>query len=516
MKDGEDGTRDHNGELLPVLSTSATKMDYEKLVNSPLPKFEKDYPGSPFFMEFGYFCLRRVHNTLFRTTEVSGVENIPTDRGSMCSAWHTNGLLDPISIFLTHPRKFVVGGRHDLVTRPILGFWARKFAVQPVVRKAELLRGGCSEEEANYLNGRSLLNLATGISHGFGCALFPEGTSHSESHLIRLKTGPVRTVLAAAAHAKATGSKIPVIIPMGLHFRTRHFFRTDSWVEYGEPIELPVDELPDELLEAVKNGDWREPPSEVVINLRNTLEEKLAPMTPNRETFSEVYRDGVIAHVESRNKGVSALSWREEVLEIRRLKKNPASPEAQEIATKIGDTLNDAVLDGRDINSDSSGLRGISLTGTLTNLAKLIPMLILLPTIIIGMGPQIVLGRLLGDSTDEGLDARTSYQLLAGMFGSLGWWPILSTTLTTICIIFNSEIDAEVGLNLIEVFGSEIWQEIISTFTLWLSLIAIFWLSGIFFALGWDPISDSAKWLRRRQTNTKVSSDLVKLRELLK
>ena len=266
----------------------------------------------------------------------------------------------------------------------------------------------------------------------------------------------------------------------------------------------------------MKNGDWREPPSEVVINLRNTLEEKLAPMTPNRETFSEVYRDGVIAHVESRNKGVSALSWREEVLEIRRLKKNPASPEAQEIATKIGDTLNDAVLDGRDINSDSSGLRGISLTGTLTNLAKLIPMLILLPTIIIGMGPQIVLGRLLGDSTDEGLDARTSYQLLAGMFGSLGWWPILSTTLTTICIIFNSEIDAEVGLNWMEVFGSEIWQEIISTFTLWLSLIAIFWLSGIFFALGWDPISDSAKWLRRRQTNTKVSSDLVKLRELLK
>ena len=160
MKGGEDGIRDHNGELLPVLSTSATKMDYEKLVNSPLPKFEKNYPGSPFFMEFGYFCLRRVHNTLFRTIEVSGIENIPKDRGSMCSAWHTNGLLDPISIFLTHPRKFVVGGRHDLVTRPILGFWARKFAVQPVVRKAELLRGGCSDEEANYLNGRSLLNLS--------------------------------------------------------------------------------------------------------------------------------------------------------------------------------------------------------------------------------------------------------------------------------------------------------------------------------------------------------------------
>ena len=189
MKSGSDGARDRHGELLPELSASATKMNYEKLVNTPLPKFNEKYPGSPFFMELGYFCLRRTFNSVFRTFEVTGTEKIPEDRGTMCSAWHTNGLLDPISIFLTHPKMFVVGGRHDLVTRPILGFWARKFAVQPVVRKAELLRGGCSEEEANYLNGRSLLNLATGISHGFGCALFPEGTSHSESHFIRVFSG---------------------------------------------------------------------------------------------------------------------------------------------------------------------------------------------------------------------------------------------------------------------------------------------------------------------------------------
>ncbi|MGB1549325.1 MAG: 1-acyl-sn-glycerol-3-phosphate acyltransferase, partial [Candidatus Poseidoniaceae archaeon] len=215
MKKGFDGARDHHGDLLPELSASATRMKYDKLIDAPLPTFDKNYPGSPFFTELGYFMLRRTMYSQFRTFETTGADNVPTDRGSMCSAWHTNGLMDPIAIFLTHPKKFVVGGRHDLVTRPILGFWARKFAVQPVVRKAELLRGGCSEEEANYLNGRSLLNLATGISHGFGCALFPEGTSHSESHLIRLKTGPFRTVLAAAAHAKANGRKIPTLIPIG-------------------------------------------------------------------------------------------------------------------------------------------------------------------------------------------------------------------------------------------------------------------------------------------------------------
>ena len=434
----------------------------------------------------------------------------------MCSAWHTNGLIDPASIFLTHPKKFVVGGRHDLVTRPILGFWARKFAVQPVVRKAELLRGGCSEEEANYLNGRSLLNLATGISHGFGCALFPEGTSHSESHLIRIKTGPFRTVLAAAAHAKATGANPPVLIPMGLHFRTRHLFRTDCWVEYGDPIQVSNDNLPDDLVQAIKNGEWMEPPSDIVVKLRDALEEKLSPMTPNRDTFSEVHRDGIIAHAERKISGGPELTWREEVLALRELKNHPKSAEVQEIATKVGDTLDGVRLDGRDINSKVDGLRGISAKGFLANLVKVIPLLALLPTIILGLGLQMFGARLLGDDSDEGLDARTSYHLLFGMFGSLFLWPTLATIFTIISVVFNKELDSALGFDWTVIIGTEMWQEAFAMISLWLSLIILFWLSAVSFAIGWDSISDSTKWFRRRKINSKVSSDLVKLRELLK
>jgi len=420
--------------------------------------------------------------------------------------------MDPISIFLTHPKKFVVGGRHDLVTRPVLGFWARKFAVQPVVRKAELLRGGCSEEEANYLNGRSLLNLATGISHGFGCALFPEGTSHSESHLIRLKTGPFRTVLAAAAHAKATGSKIPTLIPIGLHFRTRHLFRTDCWVEYGEPIELPHDQLPDELIETIGAGDWMEPPAEIVTGLRDQLKEKLEPMTPNRDTYSEVHRDSVIAHVQRRIENKPDLTWREEVLEVRRLKSEPASAEVQKIATKIGDNLDKFGLDARDINSNSDGLRAFSPAGAVVDLLKFIPFMLFLPTLVLGMGWQIALGRFLGDRTDEGLDARTSYHMLFGMFGSMLWWPIMATVLTVFTVFYNAEFEYD----LVGMFGSEIWQEGLAIVALWVSVIIIFWISAISFANGWDAVSDFAKWIRRMKYNSTVSADIKELRDLLK
>ena len=511
MKSGEDGAIDRHGDLLPVLSESATKMKFEKLMNTPLPKFGTNYPGSPFFMELGYFCLRRVNSVIFRTHEISGTEKIPLDRGSMCTAWHTNGLLDPISIFLSHPKKFVVGGRHDLVTRPILGFWARKFAVQPVVRKAELLRGGCSEEDANYMNGRSLLNLATGISYGYGCALFPEGTSHSESHLIRLKTGPVRTALAAAGHAKANGHKLPVIIPIGLHYRTRHLFRTDAWVEYGNPIELPVDELPDDLVEKLGSGDWSEPPAETVNKIRDTLREKLAPLTPNRETFSEVHRDGVIAHVRNNSQGKPTLSWKQEVLAVRELLSSPASDEVQSIAKKIGDTLEDSRLDGRDINKTNDGLRGFSPMGAVTNLMKLIPMLALLPIILVSMGPQVALGRALGDNTDEGLDARTSYQFLTGMFGSMLFWPIIAAIMIALYI----GMGLDIGIDILAIFGGSIFHKIAAIITTFAALHIIFWISGVFFALGWDAFSDTARWMRRRKTASMVSDDLKKLHDMI-
>jgi hypothetical protein len=132
------------------------------------------------------------------------------------------------------------------------------------------------------------------------------------------------------------------------------------------------------------------------------------------------------------------------------------------------------------------------------------------------MAPQVAGGRLLGDNTDEGLDARTSYHFLFGMFGSLFWWPIMSALITILSVIYSSELNSELGLEWMALIGDETWQQTVSVISLWTALILLFWLSGVSFAKGWDSISDSAKWFRRRKNNSKVSGKLVKLRELLK
>ena len=289
-------------------------------------------------------------------------------------------------------------------------------------------------------------------------------------------------------------------------------FRTDCWVEYGEPIELPHEQLPPELIETVGAGDWMEPPAEVVTGLRDLLKEKLEPLTPNRESFSEVHRDSVIAHIQRRIEKKPELTWREEVLEVRRLKGEPATTEVQEIATRVGDKLDEFGLDGRDINSNCDGLRGFSPVGAVVDLLKLIPFLVFLPTLILSMGWQIALGRYLGDRTDEGLDARTSYHMLFGMFGSMLWWPIIATVLTVLAVIFNSDLDYD----LVGMFGSEMWQESLAIATLWVSAIVLFWISAISFANGWDSVSDFSKWISRMKCNSLVSTDIKKLYDLLK
>lgn len=397
---------DHHGEDLPVLSKSAEKMKMDKLLTTPMPSFDGKVPGSYMWSNIAFWIARRILAVQFRTSEVTGVDTLPLDRGNLCCAWHTNGLIDPLQIVLKHPNNFVMGGRHDLVTRPLLGWWTRKLAVQPVVRKAELLRGGCSEEEATLLNGRSLMMLATGISAGFGCVLFPEGTSHNDSSMLRFRTGPFRTVFAAAAIAKANNQPIPAVIPLGLHFRRRDHFRTDVWVEYGAPLHIQEEDISPELVNAVSQGNWVEPAAEHVFALRDALRLELVPMTPNTHDWDEYNALHLMGHVEARRTKHPPLTWRQEVefsRAFRTLLQPPLTDqqviENEELpvithpvinpAKAVSGLLQEQRLDGRDLNPSGTDLRRINPLHTASKLARLPFLLTLLPLFLYCFTPQI-------------------------------------------------------------------------------------------------------------------------------
>lgn len=499
------------GEPLPELSASAKKMNMQRLLSAPLPSYESRVPGSFLWTNVAFWLCRRVSAAQFRTTSSSS--HTPLQReggGAMCCGWHTNGLMDPLGIFLHHPKEFVVGARHDLVTRPLLSWWTRRLAVQPVVRKAELLRGGCTEEEALHLNGRSLLALSSGVAHGFGCVLFPEGTSHSESHMIRFKTGPMRTVLAASALALANDLPLPHLVPVGLHFRRRDLFRTDQYIEFAEPLQLTATDVPPPLVEAVKNGNWVEPPADAVNSLRDRLRDRLPLHTPDTASWEEHRALHLTAHVRANRANRPLSDWKEEVHAAREVRlawpgrtstfpPKPLEGESIEIAKEAANLLDDAGLDARDLNMNADGLRRSHPSALPSILFKLAMLFALLPVILSAYSFQILLGRLLGDSTDEGLDARTSYQFLAGFFGSLMIWPVVAAGWLMLAVKTQDSFTAAVGWNWLHLFGGGAMAEVVAMVVFYALCFPVFWWSGMSFAWGWDALVDSRKaWTRRR------------------
>ena len=500
----------HNGEELPILSASAKRMKIDKLLATPLPTYDGSVPGSYLWTKLAFWMIRRVSSVQFRTSSTSTAARLSTGgAGAMCCGWHTNGLMDPLGIFLNHPKEFVVGARHDLVTRPLLGWWTRRLAVQPVVRKAELLRGGCTEEEAAQLNGRSLLALSSGIAHGFGCVLFPEGTSHSQSHMIRFKTGPVRTLLAAAALAKANDLPLPHLVPVGLHYRRREHFRTDKFVEFGEPIELDEASIPSEMVDAVGRGGWVEPPQDTVHRVRDQLQARLPALTPNTSTWEEHRALHLMAHAKARDAGTRLASWQDEVLaarEIRRAWPNRVAsfpPEPLEggslhSASEAAELLEARGLDGRDLGPQGRVLRKANLNRFPGAVLAVLTFALLFPFALTSLGVQIALGRLLGDSTDEGLDARTSFQFLAAFFGSMLVWPVVAAMWTFI-VWYNRAAVGDVtgwGDGWLEFFAASSASGLLMIYLL---CFPVFWASGKAFAAAWDVWVDSKKaWIRAR------------------
>jgi glycerol-3-phosphate O-acyltransferase/dihydroxyacetone phosphate acyltransferase len=68
--------------------------------------------------------------------------------------------------------------------------------------------------------------------------IFPEGGSHDRSELLPLKAGVA--VMALETLSKFPGVKLKVI-PAGLHYFHSDTFRSRSVIEYGKPIEIPLE-----------------------------------------------------------------------------------------------------------------------------------------------------------------------------------------------------------------------------------------------------------------------------------
>ncbi|MEL0100239.1 MAG: hypothetical protein VW862_00885, partial [Euryarchaeota archaeon] len=70
-------------------------------------------------------------------------------------------------------------------------------------------------------------------------------------------------------------------------------------------------------------------------------------------------------------------------------------------------------------------------------------------------------------------------------------------------------------IDAVGLLGPSLISKSFSVVIIFVALHLLFFISGVFFALGWDAFSDSARWFRRKRTAKVITSDLRKLREIL-
>ncbi|MBT4060040.1 MAG: hypothetical protein HOE69_07025 [Euryarchaeota archaeon] len=433
---------DHRGDELPPLTKRSRNINLERILKLHKPDFSDAHLTTTGFWPIIRTMMGYGHDhVMSRTWYHYHGEDPNNGPGALAVAWHTAGLIDPLLIVLKINKPFVFAGRQDILTGPIIGWWGRRMGVQPLLRQAERLRGFVDDETATRVNSASMLTVASKLAHGQASILLPEGHSHSEWYIHRLRTGPVRSALNAAALAREIGNDVPVILPVGLTFRDPHAWFSDALVEFGEPIQLP--ELPDKNHGAkLLAGDWVEPDKETTIAVRDEMRDRLGYLTPDAPDIDTWRAWLLLGHITAKLDGKRLTTWKQEVLHGRAFRDQmrgtsnkvwqgpegcgeedlASTSKLSERARKAANTLHDMGLDARASHPDSAKInwKNIALALVLMPLVA-----VALPFIIVGNGLQALVGVTIAKFNSEAVDKKTTFHMMPMMLGTVLFRPLI-------------------------------------------------------------------------------------------
>jgi len=203
---------------------------------------------------------RLITSTFFRRIEVVGIDNVPADGPAIFAGNHPNALMD--GWLLTArcgrwPLRFLANAKlwKYRLLRPLLEL----SGAVPVYRR--------EEHDGDVDNQQAFRKIYEVLESGECVGIFPEGISHVESQLVKLKTGTARVALEVAARGDVNAP----IIPCGLNYIHRHRFRSQVLIEFGDPIRID-----DQWLERYRVNE-----QETVIQLTEALSAALRRVTVN-------------------------------------------------------------------------------------------------------------------------------------------------------------------------------------------------------------------------------------------
>ncbi len=203
---------------------------------------------------------------------------------------HPNALLDPLIIFRVAGRVVRPLAKEPLFRHPIIGPVLKALGGLPVYRKQD--HPGQTQQ-----NERTFEAAVAALHRGDAVQIYPEGQSHSEARLTPFKTGAAR--IAFKAESEADWKLHLQIVPVGLTYTRKTFFRGRAVAVVGEPFEITQ-------LRAAYEQD----PVAAVQQLTEQFTRQVEALTLNLTRTEDVGLIDVAEKIYAREKGLAA--WREE------------------------------------------------------------------------------------------------------------------------------------------------------------------------------------------------------------
>jgi glycerol-3-phosphate O-acyltransferase/dihydroxyacetone phosphate acyltransferase len=196
--------------------------------------------GTPYAMAraFGRFWIW----FLFKAVDVRHRDRVPASGPVLLCINHPNNLIDSLLVGTVLRREVHFLATAALFRNPLVARFLLACGAIPVYRKQDepLARDGLGVVGAER-NVDAFSACFRTLTAGGLIGIYPEGTTHAEPRVQRIKTGAARIALEYETRRAGAdgGSGAPLaLMPLGLTFEARKSFRGRVLVSFGEPIPL--------------------------------------------------------------------------------------------------------------------------------------------------------------------------------------------------------------------------------------------------------------------------------------
>ena len=169
----------------------------------------------------------------FKSVEVRHPERVPARGPVLLCINHPNNLIDSLLVGAAIPRTVHYLATAALFRQPLMARFLRRCGAIPVYRRQD-------DPDKMDRNLEMFAACLAALAEGRLIGIYPEGTTHAEARVQRIKTGAARIALAyeAERQARGDGREPLAVVPVGLTFEARKSFRGRVLIAFGAPVPI--------------------------------------------------------------------------------------------------------------------------------------------------------------------------------------------------------------------------------------------------------------------------------------